>query len=187
MCGPCSLSLRVKMVYELDGLAPDLPDGQEHWVAPDANIIGNVRLLPGSSVWFGATLRGDNALIQVGMGSNIQENSVLHTDIGFPLIIGTNCTIGHQAMLHGCSIGNQSLIGMGATILNGAKVGNNCLIGARALVTEGKVIPDNSLVVGAPGKVTRILSDAEVLGLLKSAKSYQANMRRFANGLKILD
>ena len=187
MCGPYNQNLRKKMIYELDGIAPDLPTEEEYWVAPNANIIGNVRILPGASIWFGATLRGDNALIQVGIGSNVQENSVLHTDIGFPLIIGTNCTIGHQAMLHGCSIGNQSLIGMGATILNGAKVGNNCLIGARALVTEGKVIPDNSLVIGAPGKVARILSDAEVLGLLKSAESYQANMRRFANGLKILN
>ena len=174
------------MIYELQGIAPDLPAGQEYWIAPGANIIGNVRLLPHASVWFGATLRGDNALIQVGIGSNVQENSVLHTDIGFPLIIGTNCTIGHQATLHGCSIGDQSLIGMGATVLNGAKIGRNCLIGAGALVTEGKVIPDNSLVIGAPGKVARVLSKAEVLGLLKSAKDYQANMRRFAKGLKVL-
>ena len=183
MCGPCSLSLRVKMIYELDGLAPDLPDGQEHWVAPDANIIGNVRLLPGSSVWFGATLRGDNALIQVGMGSNIQENSVLHTDIGFPLIIGTNCTIGHQAMLHGCSIGNQSLIGMGATILNGAKVGNNCLIGARALVTEGKVIPDNSLVVGSPGKIVRQVSSEEAKLITENAIHYQDNWKKYSKSV----
>ena len=174
------------MIYELQGIAPDLPAGQEYWIAPDANIIGNVRLLPYASVWFGATLRGDNALIQVGIGSNVQENSVLHTDIGFPLIIGTNCTIGHQATLHGCTIGDQSLIGMGATVLNGAKIGRNCLIGAGALVTEGKVIPDNSLVIGAPGKVARVLSKEEVLGLLKSAQDYQANMRRFAKGLKVL-
>ena len=174
------------MIYELNGLTPEFPENGDFWVAADANLIGQVRLLSGASVWFGATLRGDNELIEVGSGSNVQENSVLHTDIGFPLIIGANCTIGHQAMLHGCTIGDQSLIGMGATILNGAKIGRNCLIGAGSLVTEGKVIPDNSLVVGAPSKVARALSEAEVLGLLKSAQGYQANMRRFAKGLKVL-
>jgi carbonic anhydrase/acetyltransferase-like protein (isoleucine patch superfamily) len=174
------------MIYELDGITPEFPADGDFWVAADANLIGQVRLLSGASVWFGVTLRGDNELIQVGSGSNVQENSVLHTDIGFPLIIGTNCTIGHQVTLHGCTIGNQSLIGMGATVLNGAKIGRNCLIGAGALVTEGKVIPDNSLVVGAPGKVVRILTEAEVLSLLKSAQDYQENMRRFAKSLKFL-
>ena len=174
------------MIYELNEIAPEFPSDGDFWVAADANLIGQVRLLSGASVWFGVTLRGDNELIEVGSGSNVQENSVLHTDIGFPLIIGANCTIGHQAMLHGCTIGDQSLIGMGATILNGAKIGRNCLIGAGSLVTEGKVIPDNSLVVGAPSKVARALSEAEVLGLLKSAQGYQANMRRFAKGLKVL-
>jgi carbonic anhydrase/acetyltransferase-like protein (isoleucine patch superfamily) len=174
------------MIYELNEIAPEFPSDGDFWVAADANLIGQVRLLSGASVWFGATLRGDNELIEVGSGSNVQENSVLHTDIGFPLIIGANCTIGHQAMLHGCTIGDQSLIGMGATILNGAKIGRNCLIGAGSLVTEGKVIPDNSLVVGAPSKVAGALSEAEVLGLLKSAQGYQANMRRFAKGLKVL-
>ena len=174
------------MIYELNEIAPEFPSDGDFWVAADANLIGQVRLLSGASVWFGATLRGDNELIEVGSGSNVQENSVLHTDIGFPLIIGANCTIGHQAMLHGCTIGDQSLIGMGATILNGAKIGRNCLIGAGSLVTEGKVIPDNSLVVGAPSKVARALSEAEVLGLLKSAQGYQANMRCFAKGLKVL-
>ena len=174
------------MIYELDGISPNLPTEQEYWVSPNANVIGNVRILPGASIWFGATLRGDNALIQVGIGSNVQENSVLHTDVGFPLIIGTNCTIGHQAMLHGCTIGDQSLIGMGATILNGAKIGRNCLIGAGALVTEGKIIPDNSLVLGVPGKIARVLSETEILGLLKSAHSYQSTMRRFASSLKVL-
>ena len=174
------------MIYELNGLTPEFPANGDFWVAADANLIGQVRLLSGASVWFGVTLRGDNELIEVGFGSNVQENSVLHTDIGFPLIIGANCTIGHQAMLHGCTIGDQSLIGMGAIVLNGAKIGCNCLIAAGALVTEGKIIPDNSLVVGAPGKVARVLSEAEVLGLLKSAQGYQANMRRFAKGLKVL-
>ena len=163
------------MIYELDGRAPKFPTDGDYWVAADANLIGRVRLLSAASVWFGATLRGDNELIEVGAGSNVQENSVLHTDIGFPLIIGANCTIG-----------DQSLIGMGAIVLNGAKIGCNCLIAAGALVTEGKIIPDNSLVVGAPGKVARVLSEAEVLGLLKSAQGYQANMRRFAMGLKVL-
>ena len=172
------------MIYELDGIGPEFPADGDFWVAADANLISRVRLLSGASVWFGATLRGDNELIEVGEGSNVQENSVLHTDIGFPLIIGANCTIGHQAMLHGCTIGDQSLIGMGTTVLNGAKIGRTCLIGAGALVTEGKVIPDNSLVVGVPGKVARELSKAEILSLLKSAQGYQANMRRFAKGLK---
>jgi carbonic anhydrase/acetyltransferase-like protein (isoleucine patch superfamily) len=174
------------MIYELNGLTPEFPANGDFWVAADANLIGQVRLLSGASVWFGVTLRGDNELIEVGFGSNVQENSVLHTDIGFPLIIGANCTIGHQATLHGCTIGDQSLIGMGAKVLNGAKIGRNCLIGAGALVTEGKVIPDNSLVVGAPGKVARILTEAEVLSLLKSAQGYQDNMRRFAKSLKVL-
>ena len=174
------------MIYELNGLTPEFPANGDFWVAADANLIGQVRLLSGASVWFGVTLRGDNELIEVGSGSNVQENSVLHTDIGFPLIIGANCTIGHQATLHGCTIGDQSLIGMGAKVLNGAKIGRNCLIGAGALVTEGKVIPDNSLVVGAPGKVARILTEAEVLSLLKSAQGYQDNMRRFAKSLKVL-
>jgi len=174
------------MIYELNGFTPEFPANGDFWVAADANLIGQVRLLSGASVWFGVTLRGDNELIEVGYGSNVQENSVLHTDIGFPMIIGANCTIGHQAMLHGCTIGDQSLIGMGAKVLNGAKIGRNCLIGAGALVTEGKVIPDNSLVVGAPGKVVRILTEAEVLSLLKSAQGYQDNMRRFAKSLKVL-
>ena len=174
------------MIYELNGFTPEFPANGDFWVAADANLIGKVRLLSGTSVWFGVTLRGDNELIEVGSGSNVQENSVLHTDIGFPMIIGANCTIGHQATLHGCTIGDQSLIGMGAKVLNGAKIGRNCLIGAGALVTEGKVIPDNSLVVGAPGKVARILTEAEVLSLLKSAQGYQDNMRRFAKSLKVL-
>ncbi|MEM9392240.1 MAG: gamma carbonic anhydrase family protein [Pseudomonadota bacterium] len=171
------------MIYALDGIAPVFPDNGDYWVAPDANLIGKIRLAEGASVWFGSTLRGDNEEIRVGAGSNIQENCVLHTDMGFPLKIGTNCTIGHKAMLHGCSIGNGSLIGMGATVLNGAKIGDGCLIGAGALITEGKEIPDGSLVMGAPGKVVRALDDAAKAGLLKSAEGYQANMRRFRAGL----
>jgi carbonic anhydrase/acetyltransferase-like protein (isoleucine patch superfamily) len=172
------------MIYELDGISPDLPPIGEFWVAPDANLIGRVKLLAGTSVWFGATLRGDNELIEVGTGSNVQENCVLHTDLGFPLTIGINCTIGHKAMLHGCTIGDQSLIGMGSIVLNGASIGDNCLIGAGTLITEGKVIPDNSLVVGSPGKVMRQLSASEISGLLKSAKTYQNKFSEFAKNLK---
>ena len=170
------------MIYALDGIRPQLhPDT---WVAPDANLIGRVVLEAGASVWFGATLRGDNEEIRVGAGSNVQENAVLHTDMGFPLTIGANCTIGHKAMLHGCTIGDGTLIGMGATILNGAKIGKGCLIGACALVTEGKEIPDGSLVMGAPGKVVRVLDAAARDRLLLSAAGYRANARRFAHGLR---
>ena len=171
------------MIYSLDGIAPSFPDDGDYWVAPDANLIGKVVLESGASVWFGATLRGDNEEIRVGHGSNIQENSVLHTDMGYPLTIGANCTIGHRAMLHGCTIGEGSLIGMGATVLNGAKIGRGCLIGAGALITEGKDIPDHALVMGAPGKVVRELDAEARARLLLSAKGYQMNMRRFRTGL----
>ncbi|QDY69061.1 gamma carbonic anhydrase family protein [Qingshengfaniella alkalisoli] len=171
-------------IYALDGITPNFPEDGDFWVAPDANLIGKIVLESGVSVWFGATLRGDNETITVGSGSNIQENSVLHTDMGFPLTIGENCTIGHKAMLHGCEIGANSLIGMGATILNGARIGRNCLIGAGALVTEGKDIPDESLVIGTPGKVVRPLSENEITKLSRSAASYQQNMRRFRAGLQ---
>jgi carbonic anhydrase/acetyltransferase-like protein (isoleucine patch superfamily) len=169
------------VIYALDGIAPRIdPDS---FVADDANLIGQVIVEAGASIWFGATLRGDNEPIMVGSGSNVQENSVLHTDMGFPLTIGRNCTIGHKAMLHGCTIGDQSLIGMGATVLNGARIGRNCLIGACALITEGKEIPDNSLVMGAPGKVVRQLDADAIEGLLDSALNYQRNARRFRAGL----
>jgi len=171
------------MIYKLLENSPEFPKNSDFWVAPDANVIGKVRLMAGVSVWFGATLRGDNEWIELGTGSNVQENSVLHTDIGYPLSIGRNCTIGHNAILHGCTIGDQSLIGMGAIVLNGAQIGRNCLIGAGALITEGKIIPDNSLVVGAPGKVLRSLTEAEIEGLRDSAVGYQNNMRFFAKGL----
>ena len=174
------------MIYKLNENKPKFPEDGDFWVTPDANVIGKVRLGAGASVWFGATLRGDNEWIDIGAGSNVQENSVLHTDIGFPLTIGRNCTIGHKAILHGCTIGDQSLIGMGAIVLNGAQIGRNCLIGAGALITEGKIIPDNSLVVGAPGKVVRSLTEAEIEGLLASATGYQTNMRRFAKGLEVI-
>ncbi|MGJ8583120.1 MAG: gamma carbonic anhydrase family protein [Marinosulfonomonas sp.] len=173
-------------IFALGDRAPKFPANGDFWVAPDANLIGDIALGQGASVWFGATLRGDNELISVGAGSNIQENSVLHTDMGYPLTIGANCTIGHKAMLHGCTIGEQSLIGMGATVLNGARIGRNCLIGAGALITEGKEIPDGSLVVGAPGRVVRALDDDAIAGLLRSAENYQANARRFKADLKVI-
>ena len=156
------------------------------WVAHDANLIGKVILEAGASVWFGATIRADHEVIHIGAGSNVQENCVMHIDKGYPLTIGTNCTIGHKVMLHGCTIGNNSLIGMGATILNGAKIGNNCLIGAGALITEGKEIPDGSLVVGAPGKVVRQLDEQAFNMLEGSALHYQDNMRRFRDQMKVV-
>ena len=170
-------------LYALDGVAPEVAD--DTWIAPDANVIGHVVIEAGASVWFGCTLRGDNEEIRVGRGSNVQENCVMHTDMGYPLTIGAGCTIGHKAMLHGCTIGENSLIGMGATVLNGAVIGKNCLIGAGALVTEGKEIPDGSLVVGAPGKVIRQLDEAAIEGLRRSALHYQQNMRRFRAGLVV--
>ncbi|MGR3638666.1 gamma carbonic anhydrase family protein [Alterinioella nitratireducens] len=172
------------MIYELDGIAPQIDE--DTWVAPDANVIGKVVLEAGAAVWFGATLRGDIEEIRVGAGTNIQENSVLHTDLGYPMTIGRDCTIGHKAMLHGCTIGDGSLIGMGATVLNGAKIGKGCLIGACALVTEGKEIPDHSLVMGSPGKVVRRLDEAALEALRDSARRYQDNMRRFRDGLRAL-
>lgn len=172
------------MIYALDDIAPQI--AASAWVAPDANLIGRVVLEDEASVWFGATLRGDNEEIRVGRGSNLQENCVLHTDMGFPLVIGADCTIGHKAMLHGCTIGAGSLIGMGATILNGARIGRGCLIGAGALVTEGKEIPDGSLVMGSPGKVVRVLDDEARARLLKSAEGYRANARRFRDGLRVM-
>ena len=171
-------------LYALDGIAPEI--AEDTWIAPDANLIGRVIVEEGASVWFCATLRGDNEPITLGAGSNIQENCVLHTDMGYPLTIGAGCTIGHKVMLHGCTIGDNSLIGMGATVLNGAKIGKNCLIGAGALITEGKEIPDGSLVMGVPGKVVRELDAAAIEGLRKSARGYQANMRRFRDGLTAL-
>jgi len=164
-------------IYSLGGVTPEI--AEDTWVAPDANVIGNVVQEAGASVWFGCTLRGDNEEIRVGAGSNVQENVVCHTDPGCPLIIGPDCTIGHKAMLHGCRIGAGSLIGMGATVLNGAVIGEGCLIGAGALIPEGKVIPDGSLVMGMPGKVVRELDADARAGLLASAAHYRENMRRF--------
>lgn len=169
-------------IYALGEFSPQIhPDS---WVAPDANLIGKVVMEEGSSVWFGSTIRADHEEIRIGAGSNVQENCVMHIDAGYPLTIGKNCTIGHKVMLHGCTIEDNSLIGMGATVLNGAKIGKNCLIGAGALITENKEIPDNSLVMGAPGRVVRELDEAAAQRITWSAMHYQENMRKFRDTLK---
>jgi len=171
------------MIYELDGVRPSLPKG-DHWIAEEAVLIGDVLIEAMVSVWFGAVLRGDNERITIGAGSNVQENTVMHTDMGYPLSIGTGCTIGHKAMLHGCTIGDNTLIGMGAIVLNGARIGRDCLVGAGALITEGKEIPDGSLVVGSPAKVVRALDGATIEKLRESARSYQNKMARYLKGLR---
>jgi len=170
-------------IYALDDVTPEISaDGA--WVAPDAAVIGRVKLMPRASVWFGAVLRGDNELITLGEDSNVQDGSVLHTDMGFPLTLGRGVTVGHKAMLHGCTVGAYSLIGIGATILNGAKIGENCIIGAHALITEGKDIPDGSVVMGAPGKVVKQIEPGVDVMLKASADHYVENAARYAAGLK---
>jgi carbonic anhydrase/acetyltransferase-like protein (isoleucine patch superfamily) len=171
-------------IYRLGDREPQLPAADRYWVAPDANVIGLVTLGDDVGIWFGATLRGDNEPITVGAGSNIQEGVMVHSDPGFPATIGKGCTIGHRAIVHGCSIGDNSLVGMGATILNGAKIGKNCLIGANALVTEGKEFPDNSLIVGSPARAIRTLDDSAIARLRLSAQNYVANWKRFAKDLQ---
>lgn len=172
------------MLYRLGDASVDIR-GEDYWIADNAAVIGNVALENNASVWFGAVLRGDNELITVGENSNVQDLSVLHTDHGFPLTIGRNVTIGHKVMLHGCSIGDNSLIGINAVILNGAKIGRNCLIGANSLIPEGKEIPDGSLVMGSPGKVVRELSKEQQQQLLQSAEVYVANFKRFKAELTV--
>ena len=174
-------------LYTLGERQPTLPENGAYWVAPDAQVMGDVRLEEDASVWFGAVLRGDNDPIIIGERSNIQDASVLHTDIGCPLTIGKGVTVGHRVMLHGCTIGDNALIGIGATVLNNARIGNNCLIGAHALITEGKEIPDNSMVLGAPGKVVRTLTEEEVKGLALSAEVYVQNWKRFTRDLQRTD
>lgn len=169
-------------LYMLEDHAPHL--SEDVWVASDANVIGQVTLGARCSVWFGATLRGDNEKITLGEGCNVQENVVIHTDPGFSVQVGDGCTIGHKALLHGCTVAENVLIGMGATVLNGARIGRNCLIGAGALVTEGKDIPEGSLVVGAPGRVVRALSEEEIDRLRAAAVEYQRKARRYRNGLR---
>ncbi|MEJ7932274.1 gamma carbonic anhydrase family protein [Ramlibacter sp. AN1015] len=169
-------------LYELDGKSPQLGTGA--WVADSAEVIGDVVLAEHANVWFGAVLRGDTETIRVGRNSNVQDLSVLHADHGKPLVIGDNVTIGHQVMVHGCTIGDNSLIGIGAVVLNGARIGRNCIVGAGSVVTEGKEFPDNSLIIGSPARVVRTLDDAAARKLAESAEHYVANARRFARGLK---
>jgi len=172
--------------YALDDAAPTLPSNMDYWTAPGAVVIGDVRLSPGVGIWFGAVLRGDQEPIVIGRDSNVQEHCVFHTDHGFPLTVGAGCTVGHRAILHGCTIGDNVLVGMGAIVLNGARIGDDCLIGAGAIVTEGKEIPSASLVLGTPGKVVRPLSPPEIERNREAARHYVANWRRFAAGLRPL-
>jgi carbonic anhydrase/acetyltransferase-like protein (isoleucine patch superfamily) len=169
-------------LYELDGVAPQLAEGT--WVADSAQVMGSVVLGENVSVWFGAVLRGDTEPITIGRNSNVQDLSVLHADVGSPLTIGENVTIGHQVMLHGCTVGDNSLIGIQAVVLNNAKIGRNSIVGAGSVVTEGKEFPDNSLIIGSPAKVVRTLDDAAAAKLRASAEHYVDNGRRFAKGLK---
>lgn len=170
--------------YSLGDATPTLPAQGDYWIAPNATVIGNCVLHKNASVWFNAVLRGDNDPITIGENTNIQDGAILHTDLGVPLTIGANVTVGHLAMLHGCTIGDNSLIGIGAVVLNRAVIGKNCIIGAKALIPEGKVIPDNSLVMGAPGKVVREVLPDQVQFLIGSALHYVENWKRFAAGLK---
>lgn len=171
-------------VYNLGDVTPELPNDDEYWIAPTAAVIGRVVLKKNASVWWGATLRGDNDPIVVGENSNVQDNSVLHTDTGSPLTIGRNVTVGHMVMLHGCEIGDNSLVGIGSIILNGATIGKNCLIGANCLITEDKEIPDNSLVMGAPGKVVREVSEAQARMLIAGTMHYVENWKRYRRDLR---
>lgn len=169
-------------IYSLDGVAPRI-DPQVGWIAPSAVLVGNISVGAEAGIWFGVVARGDIEPITIGARTNVQENCVLHTDSGYPLVIEDNVTIGHGAIVHGCTIGENSLIGMGATVLNGAKIGRNCLIGANALITENKVIPDNSMVLGAPGRIVREIDAEGVAALAASAERYVRNARRFAAGM----
>lgn len=171
-------------IYELDGVAPVISPSA--WVADSAQVMGQVELGEDASIWFGAVVRGDTDRITIGAGSNIQDASVLHADFGAPLTIGANVTVGHQVMLHGCTIGDESLIGIGAVVLNGAKIGKNCLVGAGSLVTEGKEFPDGSMILGSPAKAVRQLSPEQIEGLRQSARHYVLNAQRFRKGLRKL-
>ena len=171
-------------IYSLGEKKPQLPEKDLYWVAPDAHVIGNVILGKDVGIWFGSVLRGDNDLIKIGNETNIQENTIIHVDPDCPVTIGDNCTIGHNAIIHGCTIGNNSLIGMGATILNNAKIGNNCLVGAGALVTENKEFPDGSLIVGSPAKAVRELSQEMIDNMTRSSKHYVKNFKKFVNEME---
>jgi carbonic anhydrase/acetyltransferase-like protein (isoleucine patch superfamily) len=170
------------MHYILDGVGIDTV-GDDYWIAPSAIVIGKVRLERNASVWWNAVVRGDNELITIGENSNVQDGCVLHTDPGFPLTIGRNVTVGHLVMLHGCTIGDGALIGIGSVILNGVRIGRNCLIGAKAMIPEGREIPDNSLVLGAPAKVVKVLNADQIEGMQRGAAKYVQNWRRYRDGL----
>ncbi|MEN9499477.1 MAG: hypothetical protein RIS83_1296 [Pseudomonadota bacterium] len=174
-------------IYALDDLKPVTPGADRFWVAPDAHVVGHVFLAEDVGIWFGAVIRGDNEPIRIGARSNIQEGAMLHSDAGFPLTVGADVTVGHHAILHGCTIGDGALIGMGATVMNGARIGAGSIIGAGALVTEGKEIPERSLVVGSPAKAIRTLDAETVSRLLASAAHYVENARRFAKGMRRID
>jgi len=171
-------------IYELDGQAPEFPADGHYWVAETAVLIGRFQMKSHSSIWFGAVLRGDNEWIEIGERSQIQDNATLHTDPGFPMVIGANCVIGHKVMLHGCIVGDNSLIGMGAILLNGSKIGKNSLVGAGALVTEGKTFPDNSLIVGTPARAIRTLDEKAVAMIARGADIYVQRSQQYAKGLK---
>ena len=171
-------------VYVLGDARPEFPEAGEYWIAPGASIIGKVRLRRYASVWFGAVLRGDNEWIEIGEGANVQDGSTCHTDLGFPLVIGTNCTVGHNVILHGCTIGEGALIGMGSIVMNGAKIGRNSIVGAGSVITEGKEFPERSLIIGSPARVIRTLDDAQVQKMGSAARFYVANGPRFKKGLK---
>mgnify|MGYP001485062642 CR=1 FL=1 len=171
-------------IFALDGVEPELPEDRDFWVAPGAQVMGAVTLAEGASIWFNAVLRGDKERITIGAGSNVQDGCVLHADPGVPLTVGADVTVGHKAILHGCTVGDGSLIGMNAVVLNGAVIGEGCLIGANALVTEGKSFPDNSLIVGAPARAVRELDGEAIAGLRRSAESYIANWKRFSRDLR---
>lgn len=171
-------------IYELDGIAPEFPADGLYWVAETAAVIGKVRLHTNVSIWYGSVLRGDNEWIEINTRSQVQDNATLHTDPGFPLTIGRDCVIGHNAVLHGCTVGNGSLIGMGAIVLNGAKIGTNSLVGAGALITEGKQFPDNSVILGAPAKAVRASDDQARAMIARAADVYVKRWKRYAAGLK---
>jgi carbonic anhydrase/acetyltransferase-like protein (isoleucine patch superfamily) len=171
-------------IYELDGQTPEFPGEGQYWIAETAVLIGRVRLLKDTSVWFGAVLRGDNEWIELGARSQVQDNATLHTDPGFPLTIGANCVIGHNVILHGCTVGDESLIGMGAIMLNGSRVGRNCLVGAGAMITEGKEFPDNSLIVGAPARAIRTLDEEAAEMIRGGADIYVRRSKQYATELK---
>lgn len=174
-------------LYDFDGKRPELPIEGEYWIAPDAQVMGDVHLAKNASIWFGTVVRGDNDPITIGENTNIQDNSVLHSDSGSPLTIGRDVTVGHKVMLHGCTIGDNCLIGIGSVILNNTTIGKNCLIGANTLITENKEIPDNSMVMGSPGRVIRQLSEEQIAMITLSAEHYVHNWKRFASSLKRID